>query len=111
MDFFDFGNGNLPRQYDARRALFLPERRGFGVQRVRLLRNTHGQIGREASYSGRCYLSDFLDGRASNRGACVQACRWNYRIARGDGGDWYDLETDGKGTYVMNGDKGRRRAV
>ena len=54
------------------------------------------------SYSGRCYLSDFLDGRASNRGACVQACRWNYRIARGDGGDWYDLETDGKGTYVMN---------
>ena len=27
------------------------------------------------SYSGRCYLSDYLDGRPANRGACVQACR------------------------------------
>ena len=28
------------------------------------------------SYSGRCLLSDYLDGRSSNRGACVQSCRW-----------------------------------
>ncbi len=56
------------------------------------------------SYSGRCYLSDYLDGRASNRGACVQACRWNYRVQsrEGDRGEWYDLESDGRGTYVMN---------
>ena len=32
------------------------------------------------SYSGRCLLSDYLDGRSSNRGACVQACRWRYEI-------------------------------
>jgi putative protease len=56
------------------------------------------------SYSGRCYLSDYLDGRPSNRGACVQACRWNYRIQSDEGkrGEWYDLEEDGRGVYVMN---------
>lgn len=56
------------------------------------------------SYSGRCYLSDYLDGRESNRGACVQACRWNYRVQSKEGakGEWYDLEADGRGTYVMN---------
>ncbi len=56
------------------------------------------------SYSGRCYLSDYLDGRRSNRGACVQACRWNYRIqsTEGEHGEWYDLQSDGRGTYVMN---------
>ncbi|MGN0822359.1 MAG: U32 family peptidase, partial [Candidatus Gallimonas sp.] len=55
------------------------------------------------SYSGRCLLSDYLDGRSSNRGACVQACRWNYRVqsASADGG-WLDLEEDGKGTYLLN---------
>ncbi|MDE5896297.1 MAG: U32 family peptidase, partial [Clostridia bacterium] len=56
------------------------------------------------SYSGRCYLSDYLDGRPSNRGECVQACRWKYRIQsrEGERGEWYDLEEDGRGTYVMN---------
>lgn len=56
------------------------------------------------SYSGRCYLSDYMDGRQSNRGACVQACRWNYRIQSDGGkrGEWYDIEEDGRGTYVMN---------
>lgn len=56
------------------------------------------------SYSGRCYLSDYLDGRQSNRGACVQACRWNFRIQSEDSkrGEWFDLEEDERGTYVMN---------
>ncbi len=56
------------------------------------------------SYSGRCYLSDYLDGRQSNRGACVQACRWKYRIQSDEGkrGEWYELEEDDKGAYVMN---------
>ena len=31
------------------------------------------------SYSGRCLLSNFYTGRDSNRGACAQPCRWNYR--------------------------------
>ena len=32
------------------------------------------------SYSGRCLLSNYLTGRDSNRGECVQACRWEYKV-------------------------------
>lgn len=57
------------------------------------------------SYSGRCLLSNYLDGRESNRGACVQACRWKYAIrpvSNGKGGDYLELEEDERGSYVMN---------
>ncbi len=56
------------------------------------------------SYSGRCLLSDYLDGRSSNRGACVQACRWKYRIQSdmGTPDSWLDISQDGKGTYLLN---------
>lgn len=58
------------------------------------------------SYSGRCLLSDYLDGRSSNRGACVQACRWKYEIralnpTNGDTG-WIALDEDEKGAYILN---------
>ena len=32
------------------------------------------------SYSGRCMLSSFLNGRSANRGACSQPCRWTYTL-------------------------------
>ena len=32
------------------------------------------------SYSGRCLLSNYLTGRDSNHGECVQACRWEYFV-------------------------------
>ena len=32
------------------------------------------------SYSGRCLLSAYLTGRDGNRGACTQACRWEYNM-------------------------------
>ncbi len=55
------------------------------------------------SYSGRCLLSDYLDGRSSNRGACVQSCRWKYEVRATDGkGAWLPVEEDGKGTYIFN---------
>ncbi len=55
------------------------------------------------SYSGRCYLSDYLDGRSSNRGACVQACRYAYEIRAKDGkSGWLDAEEDGRGSYLLN---------
>ena len=41
------------------------------------------------SYSGRCLLSDYLSGRPSNRGECVQACRWNYAVKKKDVGATY----------------------
>lgn len=55
------------------------------------------------SYSGRCLLSDYRTGRSSNRGACVQACRWNYEI-REKGADtpFMEMEQDERGTYILN---------
>lgn len=58
------------------------------------------------SYSGRCLLSDYLDGRSSNRGACVQSCRWKYEVralnATNGKSEWLPIEQDGKGTYIFN---------
>lgn len=58
------------------------------------------------SYSGRCLLSDYLDGRSSNRGACVQSCRWKYEVralnATNGQSEWLPIEQDGKGTYIFN---------
>ncbi len=55
------------------------------------------------SYSGRCLLSNYLTGRESNRGACVQACRWEYAIReKHRNGEYYDIEEDDRGTYILN---------
>ncbi len=55
------------------------------------------------SYSGRCLLSNYLTGRDSNKGACVQACRWSYDLREhAKGGDWLTAEEDDRGTYVLN---------
>lgn len=37
------------------------------------------------SYSGQCYLSQYLTGRSANRGCCAQACRSNYNLEDADG--------------------------
>lgn len=58
------------------------------------------------SYSGRCLLSNYLAGRDSNRGACVQACRWKYtvRAQREESAQSGELEVqeDERGTYLLN---------
>ena len=54
------------------------------------------------SYSGRCLLSNYLDGRDSNRGACVQACRWRYTLQPEGGRLPLAAEEDGRGTYLFN---------
>ncbi len=55
------------------------------------------------SYSGRCLLSNYLTGRDSNRGACVQSCRWEYQIREvNSDGEFLTMEEDGRGTYIMN---------
>ncbi|MBR7186699.1 MAG: U32 family peptidase [Clostridia bacterium] len=55
------------------------------------------------SYSGRCYLSDYIDGRSSNRGACAQPCRYAWEIrAKERKSDWLSLEADERGTYLLN---------
>ncbi|MBQ8374255.1 MAG: U32 family peptidase [Clostridia bacterium] len=58
------------------------------------------------SYSGRCLLSDYLDGRSSNRGACVQSCRWRYEVralnATNGESEWLPIGEDERGTYIFN---------
>lgn len=55
------------------------------------------------AYSGRCLLSDYRTGRSSNRGECVQACRWNYEIREKNSQTGYmSLEEDDRGTYILN---------
>ena len=61
----------------------------------------HGAM--SISYSGRCLLSDYRTGRSSNRGECVQACRWHYEIREKDSECGYmEMEEDARGTYIMN---------
>ena len=57
------------------------------------------------SYSGRCLLSNYLAGRDSNRGECVQACRWNWQVRKNESGaesGWMNVEEDERGTYIFN---------
>ncbi|MFA6866915.1 MAG: U32 family peptidase [Clostridia bacterium] len=56
------------------------------------------------SYSGRCLLSNYLANRDSNRGECVQACRWEYRISEvsRDESQALTIEEDKRGTYILN---------
>ncbi|MBO5926261.1 MAG: U32 family peptidase [Clostridia bacterium] len=55
------------------------------------------------SYSGRCLLSNYFNGRDSNRGECVQACRWEYSLKEtSKDGDFYPIEEDEHGTYILN---------
>lgn len=66
------------------------------------------------SYSGRCLLSNYLTGRDSNRGECVQACRYSYNLveraeapenckfAEERKGNEYEMQEDERGTYILN---------
>ncbi len=55
------------------------------------------------AYSGRCYLSHYLEGRSANRGRCAQACRRSYYLVEEKHpGEYMPVFTDERGTYIMN---------
>lgn len=55
------------------------------------------------AYSGRCLLSNALTGRSSNKGDCVQACRWEYSIVETRrGGEPITIGQEERGTYLLN---------
>lgn len=57
------------------------------------------------SYSGRCYLSDYMAGRSANHGDCAQPCRWSYNLyveEKNNPGQMMPVETDEKGTYIFS---------
>lgn len=55
------------------------------------------------SYSGRCYISDYLTGRDANRGACAQPCRWEYSLVQTNRpGEKMDVVEEETGSYLLN---------
>lgn len=57
------------------------------------------------SWSGRCLLSNFFTHgkRQSNRGECIQACRFKYSVMEESRpGQYFPIEEDEHGTYIFN---------
>ena len=57
------------------------------------------------SYSGRCFLSDFLSGRSANLGECSQSCRWSYNLyaeEKNNPGEFMPIETNEYGTSIFS---------
>ncbi len=57
------------------------------------------------SYSGRCYMSDYMAGRSANHGDCAQPCRWAYNLYVEEvnkPGELLPVECDDKGTYIFS---------
>lgn len=78
--------------------------------------------------SGRCLISSYLTGRSGNKGHCTQPCRWSYQLGTSGGlkaapmedlpgedrcgeflleeekrpGEFFPIEEDGRGTFIMN---------
>lgn len=47
-------------------------------------------------------MSNYLTGRNSNRGECVQACRWKWEVREVSREDSLPVEEDERGTYIFN---------
>ena len=57
------------------------------------------------AYSGRCYLSKYLNGRCANHGDCAQPCRWEYKLyarEKNKPESMVALDSDDKGTYIFS---------
>ncbi len=86
--------------------------RELGLEEIKHIRdNTPKDLEIEAfvhgamcmSYSGRCLLSSFLEGRDPNRGQCVQSCRWEYALVeKKREGQYFPIAEDERGTYILN---------
>ena len=84
--------------------------RELSIEEIRDIRNrvslelecfVHGSVC--ISYSGRCYMSSFLNNRSGNRGECTNTCRWNYRLMEESRpGEYFPVYENDRGTYVMS---------
>lgn len=55
------------------------------------------------SYSGRCLLSNYLNGRDANKGECSHPCRWDYFVVeKNRPGEYMPVVEDERGTYIFN---------
>lgn len=58
------------------------------------------------AYSGRCQISNYLVGRDPNKGECVQACRFKYKVYGLEEdlrkGEIFPIAEDEEGTHILN---------
>ncbi len=55
------------------------------------------------SYSGRCLLSNYLNGRDANKGECSHPCRWQYYVTEQTRpGEYMPVVEEDRGTYIFN---------
>lgn len=55
------------------------------------------------SYSGRCFISQYLTGRDANHGSCVQACRFKYALQEETRpNEFFPIEEDARGSYFFS---------
>lgn len=55
------------------------------------------------AHSGRCLISSFLTGRDPNRGACAQACRWEYALCeKSRENEYFPIIEDETGSFILN---------
>ncbi len=80
------------RFYEALGATRLVLERQLSLEQIRAIRRAvsceleffvHGALC--VCYSGQCYMSEAIEGRSANRGACIQACRSLYDLVDGNG--------------------------
>lgn len=85
--------------------------RELSIDEIKAIANHNPKLELEAfvhgamciSYSGRCLLSNYMIGRDSNHGECVQACRWKYYIAEEKRlNQAMEIQEDQRGTYILN---------
>lgn len=61
----------------------------------------HGSIC--ISYSGRCYISSFLNFRGANKGQCTNSCRWKYYLMEEKRpGEYFPVFEDERGSYILS---------
>ena len=57
------------------------------------------------SYSGRCLLGDYMNGRPGNKGECSHACRFKYKVRLEEErrpGKLFQLEEDEDGSHILS---------
>lgn len=55
------------------------------------------------SFSGRCLISNYMNGRDANRGACSQPCRWEYYVTEKQRpNQHFTLQEDERGSFLFN---------
>ena len=54
------------------------------------------------AYSGRCLISNYMNGRDANRGGCSHPCRWNYALVEEKSGAIFPVYESDEGTHIFS---------